>query len=126
MANRTSGNLLLVNNPIGISEVYTDVMTQPNPNTTVTNKPAMPDEATSSDSKPLNIWLIALGLFVVLMLAARYATPGEGVPESFRNLRPSIYNVLFIGLAVAVIIPIYKVASHYIPNASVRDYFQTI
>lgn len=61
---------------------------------------------------PLMTFLILLGFLLLLMwLAHSYGEPGE-----YSNLRASAYNVLFIGLAAAVFIPILKVIAVKLPG----------
>ena len=61
---------------------------------------------------PLVTFLVILGLLLLLMwLANTYGEPGE-----YSNLKASAYNVLFIGLAAAVFIPILKVLAVKVPG----------
>lgn len=126
MANRGS-NLLLVNNPIGYSEVYSNVSSYPSQMETVTNTPAEPAQVDDKmQSSPVSVWMIAIGLFVLVILLARYATPGEGFGEQFRNIKPSVFNIFFIVLVVAVGLPLFKIAAAKIPNQSVKSYLLAV
>lgn len=61
---------------------------------------------------PLVTFLVLLGFLLLLMwLAHSYGEPGE-----YSNLKASAYNVLFIGLAAAVFIPILKVVAVKVPG----------
>ena len=61
---------------------------------------------------PLVTFLVLLGFLLLLMwLANTYGEPGE-----YSNLKASAYNVLFIGLAAAVFIPILKALAVKMPG----------
>lgn len=61
---------------------------------------------------PLVTFLVLLGFLLLLMwLANTYGEPGE-----YSNLKASAYNVLFVGLAAAVFIPILKVLAVKVPG----------
>lgn len=61
---------------------------------------------------PLVTFLVLLGFLLLLMwLAHTYGEPGE-----YSNLKASAYNVLVIGLAAAVFIPILKVLAVKVPG----------
>jgi len=123
---RPMNNLLLVNNPISYGEVYSNVSSTPSPETTVTNKPAPPEQTMSGKSSPLTFWLIALALFVAIILWARYGTPGDGFGDGFKQIKPSAFNILFVGLVVAVALPVFKIIAANVPNQSFRDYLVAI
>ncbi len=123
---RSNGNLLLVNNPISFGEVYSNVNSQPSPETTVTNKPAMPEQAANSSSSPLTFWLVAIALFATIIVWARYGGNSEGFGDKFKNIRPSIFNIFFIGLVVAVALPLFKIIAAKVPSQSLRDYLVSI
>lgn len=128
MANRSAyrSELLLVNNPIGYNEVYSSVNSFPSQLETVTNTPAEPEQVASANTNPLMFWLIAIGLFIAVIVAARYSTPGEGFGDEFRNIKPSIFNVLFITLVIAVGLPLFKIAAAKIPNESLKNYLLAV
>jgi hypothetical protein len=132
MARSTSNMLsplLLVNNPIGYNEVYSNVNANPSPTQSVTNAPPNPAAASvamSSNSSPVTFWLIVIGLFVALILGARYANTPDEFSGSFKNIRPSVYNIVFIILAIAVGLPAFKLAAAKIPNVSLRDYLLSV
>lgn len=119
--------LQLVNNPIGVNEVYSNVNVSPSPAQVVTNAPPNPaDAAPKTNSNPLTFWFIVVGLFVAILLAARYTNTPDEFTGSFKNIRPSVYNVVFIVLAVAVALPVFKILAAKVPNASVRDYLLAV
>ena len=61
---------------------------------------------------PLVTFLVLLGFLLLLTwLANTYGEPGE-----YSNLKASAYNVLFVGLAAAVFIPILKVLAVKVPG----------
>ena len=118
-----------VNNSIGYNEVYSNVNANPSPAQTVTNAPPNPaaaNAAVASNSSPVTFWLIVIGLFVALILGARYMNTPDEFTGSFKNIRPSVYNVVFIILAIAVGLPAFKLIAAKVPNASVRDYLLSV
>jgi len=123
---RPFNNLLLVNNPISYGEVYSNVTTTPSPETTVTNKPAPPEQIANGNSSPITFWLVAVALFTTVILWARYGGNSEGFGDKFKNIRPSVFNILFIGLVVAVALPVFKIIAAKVPNQSLRDYLVAI
>jgi len=122
---RSYDNLLLVNNPIGVAEVYSQVNSYPNPETTVTNKPAMPEQVAQGNSSPLTVWFVVLGLFIAIVVWARYGGGGT-FGENFKNIRPSAFNIIFVGLVVAVALPLFKIIGSIVPNKSVKDYLHAV
>lgn len=122
---RPMQNLLLVNNPISYGEVYSNVNSTPSPETTVTNKPAPPEQVAATNSSPITFWLVAIALFVGVIAWARYGGGGT-LGDNFKNIRPSVFNIVFIGLVVAVALPVFKIIAAKVPNASFRDYLLAI
>jgi len=122
---RPMQNLLLVNNPISYGEVYSNVNSTPSPETTVTNKPAPPEQVVAANSSPVTFWLVTIALFAGVIMWARYGGGGS-VGDNFKNIKPSVFNIVFIGLVVAVALPVFKIIAAKVPNASFRDYLLAI
>lgn len=125
---RSAGSLLLVNNPIGYGEVYSNVNSYPTETETVTNTPAEPAQVgvENTRSNPLMFWLIAIGLFALVIVVARYSTPGEGFGEQFKNIRPSVFNIIFIALVAMVGLPLLKLGAAKVPNEGLRNYLLSV
>lgn len=122
---RNNQDLLYVNNPIGVNEVYSNVNSYPSPETTVSNAPAPPEQAVITNANPLTVWFVVLALFIAIIVWARYGGGGE-FGENFRNIRPSVFNIVFVGLVVAVALPLFKVIGAFVPNKSVKAYLQSV
>lgn len=69
-------------------------------------------------SNPLIGGAVFIGLVVVLMLSARYL----GTDDEFRQLKPSVYNVLTIALAAAAGLPLVKYLAVKTGIPSIRDW----
>lgn len=122
---RSYNDLLLVNNPIGVAEVYSQVNSYPNPETTVTNRPAPPEQVAQASANPLTVWFVVLALFIGIIVWARYGGGGT-FGDNFKNIRPSVFNIVFVGLVVAVALPLFKVIGSIIPNQSVKQYLHAV
>lgn len=120
--------LALVNNQISYDDVYSDVNSPPSPQTPVMNAPALPEQVVDkpAQSSPLTFWFVALGLFVGLILLARYASQGDEFGSNFKQIKPSAYNLIFLALAVGLVLPLLKIVGAKIPNASLRNYLLSI
>ncbi len=120
--------LALVNNQISYDDVYSDVNSPPSPQTPVMNAPALPEQVVDkpAQSSPLTFWFVALGLFVGLILLARYASQGDEFGSNFKQIKPSAYNLIFLALAVGLVLPLIKIVAAKIPNASLRNYLLSI
>lgn len=120
--------LALVNNQISYDDVYSDVNSRPSPSTPVMNTPALPEQIVDkpAQSSPLTFWFVALGLFVGLILLARYASQGDEFGSNFKQIKPSAYNLIFLALAVGLVLPLLKIVGAKIPNASLRNYLLSI
>lgn len=72
-----------------------------------------------------SIWgagLTFLALLILLMFAAKNL--GEG--EEFRNIKVSFYNVMVIGLAVIVSIPVYKYLFSKLPVPGISAWVKAV
>lgn len=120
--------LALVNNQISYDDVYSDVNSSPSSQTPVMNTPALPEQVVDkpAQSSPLTFWFVALGLFVGLILLARYASQGDEFGSNFKQIKPSAYNLIFLALAVGLVLPLLKIVGAKIPNASLRNYLLSI
>jgi len=120
--------LALVNNQISYDDVYSDVNSLPSQQTPVMNTPALPEQVVDkpAQSSPLTFWFVALGLFVGLILLARYAWQGDEFGSNFKQIKPSAYNLIFLALAVGLVLPLLKIVAAKIPNASLRNYLLSI
>ena len=120
--------LALVNNQITYDDVYSDVNSSPSSQTPVMNTPALPEQVVDkpAQSSPLTFWFVALGLFVGLILLARYASQGDEFGSNFKQIKPSAYNLIFLALAVGLVLPLLKIVGAKIPNASLRNYLLSI
>ncbi len=120
--------LSLVNNTIAYDDVYSDVNSRPSPSTPVMNTPALPEQVvdTAPQSSPLTFWFVALGLFIGLIVLARYASQGDEFGSNFKQIKPSAYNLIFLALAVGLVLPLLKIVAAKIPNASLRNYLLSI
>lgn len=120
---RSNANLLYVNNPIGVSEVYSNVNSPTSSPAEVKNAAPVPPMEEKDKGSPVAIWLVMIGLFIVIILWARHSGGGN-FGENFKNIRPSFFNILFVGAVVAVALPLFKLVGGVIPNASIRNYLQ--
>lgn len=120
--------LALVNNQISYDDVYSDVNSSPSSQTPVMNAPALPEQVVDkpAQSSPLTFWFVVLGLFVGLILLARYASQGDEFGSNFKQIKPSAYNLIFLALAVGLVLPLLKIVAAKIPNASLRNYLLSI
>lgn len=120
--------LALVNNQISYDDVYSDVNSSPSPRTPVMNTPALPEQVVDkpAQSSPLTFWFVVLGLFVGLIVLARYASQGDEFGSNFKQIKPSAYNLIFLALAVGLVLPLLKIVAAKIPNASLRNYLLSI
>ena len=92
------------------------------------NTPALPEQVVDkpAQSSPLTFWFVALGLFVGLIVLARYASQGDEFGSNFKQIKPSAYNLIFLALAVGLVLPLLKIVAAKIPNASLRNYLLSI
>lgn len=119
----TGGNPYPVNNPITVGDVagpMTEVPTTAAANTAAATMQPM------TGGQPLNWWLGAIVLFIALIVGARYLTPGDSFGADFKQIKPSVYNILVITLAVAIGLPLLKIIGAKMPMEGLRNYLLSI
>jgi len=79
---------------------------------------AMTSEAFKPASNPLVGGAVFVGLVVALMFTAKYL----GTDDEFKQLKPSVYNVLTIALAAAAGLPLIKYLAYKTNIPSIRDW----
>jgi len=112
-----------VNNPINIGDVNGPIA---GATTAAEAVPTNEAQQMMDGGKPLNWWLGAIVLFVALILGARYLTPGESFGADFKQIKPSVYNILIITLAVAIGLPLLKIVTAKVPMPGLRNYILSI
>ena len=118
-------NYYPVNNPITIGDVAGSVA---GGQTTATQATVGGEEAQmmTDAGNPLNWWLGVVVLFIALIMGARYLTPGESFGSEFKQIKPSVYNILIITLAVAIGLPLLKIVAAKVPMPGLRNYILSI
>jgi hypothetical protein len=79
---------------------------------------AVASEAFKPASNPLIGGVVFVGLVVALMFTAKYL----GTDDEFKQLKPSVYNVLTIALAAAAGLPLIKYLAYKTNIPSIRDW----
>lgn len=119
---------LYINNATTLRDVYPSAMGFTTGNAvTATTGSVSSDVEKASDkavsfsapsSNPLVGGIVFVGLVVVLMFSARYL----GTDDEFKQLKPSVYNVITIALAAAAGLPLIKYLAVKTGIPSVRDW----
>lgn len=118
---------LYINNATTLRDVYPSAMGFTTGNAvTATTGSVSSDVEKASDksvsfsapSNPLVGGIVFVALVVVLMFSARYL----GTDDEFKQLKPSVYNVITIALAAAAGLPLIKYLAVKTGIPSVRDW----
>jgi hypothetical protein len=118
---------LILNNGTTLRDVYPSAFgqttgaaaTQGNGKPSVSKTDAAVSSSTFAPaSNPLVGGAVFVGLVVALMLSAKYL----GTDDEFKQLKPSVYNVITIALAAAAGLPLIKYLAVKINIPSVRDW----
>lgn len=119
---------LYINNATTLRDVYPSAMgfTTGNAVTATTgaissDSKKVSDKAVSfsaPSSNPLVGGIVFVALVLVLMFSARYL----GTDDEFKQLKPSVYNVITIALAAAAGLPLIKYLAVKTGIPSVRDW----
>lgn len=88
-------------------------------------------EATASSGKmiagqPLNWWVICILLFAALIFGARQLNGGDSFGNNFKQIKPSVYNIVLITLAVVIGLPLLKIVAAKLPFAGLRTFILAV
>jgi hypothetical protein len=119
---------LYINNATTLRDVYPSAMGFTTGNAVTATTGGMTSDAekvsekavsfSAPSSNPLVGGVVFVALVVVLMISARYL----GTDDEFKQLKPSVYNVITIALAAAAGLPLIKYLAVKTGIPSVRDW----
>lgn len=70
---------------------------------------ASPDSDNTSMGRPLVWWVVLLIIFIVVVWLMKRFAPGEA--SNYGNIRPGLYNGVFLTLYIVLILNVLKVAA---------------
>lgn len=88
-------------------------------------------EATATSGKtiagqPLNWWFICILLFAALIFGARQLNGADSFGSNFKQIKPSVYNIAIITLAVVIGLPLLKIVATKLPFNGLKTFILAV